>query len=269
MIIQSLRPDEKPQSGTELYEYLTTNDEIPVAVSLHEPKTADQLMTLLEDAALRAQAGGWIPLIHFEMHGAATKNALVTASGESITWGDVASPLRHINLAVRNSLIVVLGVCSGAYIGTAAANSPFEPSPFTWLVGPDRPVIGFFLPIGFKAFYKELIETGDFVKAVGRLRQHTLPEYTALDIATWFRKSREVYEATQTRGPILKERVKRIFRARRAALVAQYGSNNKARAALAAIIQDTSSRWPDYYRHFVMADIYPENEKRFPQLGGA
>jgi len=267
LIIESLPRDEYPRTGTQLYNHLLAEGGMPVAVTLAEPQTAVELFSVLDQAALRAEAGGWVPLIHFEMHGTRDHDALVTASGERVAWNDVAEPLRHLNIAVRNALIVVLGVCSGAFIGTAAANSPLEPAPFSWLVGPDRPVLSFYLPVGFKAFYAELLTTGDFPQAVAELRRQALPEYGAYDTATLFRKAREVYLRTQAQRPVLNQRVKRIFRQRRHVLVAEYGGNNQARAAIARQIQDMSERWDEYYRHFIMADRFPENEGRFPPIG--
>jgi hypothetical protein len=269
VIIESL-PSAERQTGAELYNHLAGQSDIRVVVTLERPRTADELFSALDQAALRAQAGSWVPLVHFEMHGTTERDAVVTASGERVKWNDVAEPLRHINIAVQNALIVVLGVCSGAFIGVAAANNPLEPAPFAWLVGPDRPVSEFFLPVGFKALYAELLATGNFAKAVIELRQRTLPEYTAFDTAQLFRRGCESYDRTQTRGPVLAQRVKRIFRQRRSALVAEYGSNNKARAAVAREIQESSSeRWREYYRRFIMADRYPENEERFPPITGA
>jgi hypothetical protein len=266
VIIESLPVGER-KTGTELYQHLTAGNPVPVAVSLFTPQTAEDLFQVLDGLALRAQAGPWVPLIHLEMHG--RKDLIATASNERIKWDDLAVPIRHLNVAVKNSIIMVLGVCSGAFMATAAANSPFEAAPFAWLVGPDRKVYDYFLAIGFRAFYAELLASGDFTKAMIALRAHTLPEYTALDTATLFRKSREVYEKTQAQGSVLRQRAKRIFKQRRHALILEYGGNNKARAAVAAKIQDMSPRWDEYYRHFIMADLYPENEHRFPPLQGA
>lgn len=268
-IIESLPVGERA-TGVELYQHLADQADIPVVVTLLQPRTAAELFDVLDSAALRAQAGGWIPLIHFEMHGTGGRDAMVTAIGERIKWDDIAESLRHINIAVRNALIVVLGVCSGAWIGVAAATNPTLPAPFSWFVGPDRPVINFFLPIGFKAFYAELLSTGNFAKAVTELRQRTLPEYRAFDLAQLFRQGRDSYMRTQIRGAVLTKRVKRIFRRQRETLTRQYGGNNKARAAIAHELKAGSSdRWRGYYRHFIMADVYPENEERFPPIAGA
>jgi hypothetical protein len=81
-------------------------------------------------ARASASDGRRVPIIHLEIHGDSDRQGLVMASGEFLPWARIASALRELNIVVRNSIVLVLGVCSGAFILTAAANSPFEPAPF-------------------------------------------------------------------------------------------------------------------------------------------
>jgi hypothetical protein len=264
VIIESLSEGEAP-TGAELHATLSTAD-LPIPVKLIQIDTAAQLFDVLTQMHLQAQRyeGNWVPLVHFEIHGDEERRGLVMASGELVAWKRVASYLREVNIATKNSVIVVLGVCSGAFLLTAAATSPFEPAPFCGLIGPDRPVLNFFLPHGFRAFYLDLLSSGDFVTAVNLLRQRTLPEYGGYDTAMLFRIGWTKYETYNTHGEVLAERVKKIMRRMPPAEIAQHGSRNRARAAIAARIRDAGARRDEYYAHFVMADIYPENAQRFP-----
>jgi hypothetical protein len=229
-------------------------------------RSAGQLLNVvaqMRDHARRLP--GWVPVVHLEIHGDVRRRGLVMASSELLVWERLASSFRELNIIVRNAVVLVLGVCSGAFALTAAANDPFAPSPFYGVIGPDRPVLNFFLPRGFNAFYITLFKTGDFVGAVNELRQRTLPEYGGYDTATLFRMGRKQYNA-YLQGEKLKNRVKRIMRRLPVAEVASYGGRNKARSAIAQRIREASGFWDSYYQHFIMADIYPENTARFPPL---
>ena len=59
-------------------------------------------------------------------------------------------------------------------------------------------------------------------------------------------------------------RVKRILRRTPGEQVALAGSRNKARIAIAEQIRGMATNRREYYRRFIMADLYPENETRFP-----
>jgi hypothetical protein len=261
IIIDSLQPGERVRSGDQLYEALSSSDAFPLTVSLTKVTTAAQFLEELRRIAARVVAGQSSPIIHLEIHGAADRTGFVMASGEFLDWDTAAGYLRVMNVAMRNSLIIVLGVCNGAFLTYAACSSPFEPAPFCGLIGPDRPVRSFFLPHGFRAFYLELARSGDFVKALGELRQRTLPEYTALDSADVFRLGWRVYEGESLTGPLLAKRVKRIMRRTPPAEIRS--GRNKARREIVRRMRDASKGRDDYYRHFIMADIYPENADRF------
>lgn len=268
VIIESL-PETELQTGSELHKALAGAHGPTIPMKFIRLRAAGQLLNVIgqmRDQAKRVP--GWVPVVHLEIHGDVHRRGLIMPSGELLPWGPLAVAFREVNIVVRNSVILVLGVCSGAFALTAAANSPFEPSPFYGVIGPDRPVIGYFLPHGFLAFYMTLFRTGDFVMAVNDLRQRTLPEYGGYDTATLFRMGRRQY-AAYLYGEKLRKRVKRVVRRLPAGEVARYGGRNKARLAIARRIQDSGASWEAYYNHFIMADIYPENATRFPPIDAA
>lgn len=269
IIVESL-PDAEPQTGTQLHRHLTTVEALPIPVSLVRVTTVEELIRAILDMRdhSRDSGGTWIPMLHLEVHGDHDGTGLVTRSGEHMLWDDLAAAMREVNVVVRNSLIVVLGVCSGALLLSAAANSPFEPAPFFGIIGPDRPVVNFFLPHGFRAFYLDLLTTGDFVSAVNRLRQQTLPEYGGYATPALFELGWKKYEEGLSDRAVVAKRVKRILRRIHPAVVARFGSRSKARARIAQQVRDTREDRHRYYDHFVMSDVYPENAARFP-LGAA
>lgn len=265
IIIQSL-PAGETQTGDVLRKSLAATDPLPIPVHVINVVNRASLFGALEELLVlaRDRGGAWVPIIHFEVHGDTDKQGFVLASGELARWRDVANILREINISVRNALVVVLGVCSGALILTAAVTSPFEPAPFRGVIGPDRPVGSFFLPVGFRAFYTELLTSGDFAVAVRKLRQHTLPEYAGYDTATMFRIGLQTYVREHLIGVKLARRVKRILRKMPRTEIDKLGSRNKARLVLAERLKATPERLRRDYEHFTMIDRFPELAKEFP-----
>lgn len=253
VIIESL-PQADRQTGTELYEYLRSND---LAVSLLSATTAAEFLSTLGDIASHSESDGWTPFIHFELHGDAAQSSFVTASCERVAWAEVAAPLRRINIAVRNSLCVAMAVCSGAFVTSAVVHDPFEPAPFYWLIAPVAPVGEFFLRIGFRQFYTQLIATGQSMDAVDSLRQTTLPEYVDFDTATLFQTGWKELERT------LDKRVEDELSQMSAERLDWSGGLDTARKMIATKVRAMYPR-EELYRRFIMADKYPENLARFP-----
>lgn len=264
VIIESL-PLSEPATGGTLHEWLSADEALTIPLKYIRIQTTAELLNVIGQMRDRARSfgGKWVPVVHLEIHGDAERRGLVMASGEFVPWVRVASHLREVNIIVRNSLVVVLGVCSGAFLLTAAAANPFEPAPFYGVIAPHRPVNSFFLPHGFRAFYGDLFKTGNLVTAVNELRQRTLPEYGGYETAMIFRLGWKVYDRQHLQGPLLAKRLKRIIRKLPPSELAKYSSRNKARAAIAKELRE-SRNVHDYYRHFIMADVYPENADRFP-----
>jgi len=265
VVIESLPAKDTLRTGEDLYQNLLSADALPVR--LIQASSALDLSRSIAELTKLARQAQWVPVIHLEIHGAADKSGLVVASGEFIPWETFAAWIRGLNIATKNSVLVVLGVCSGLYLSTAAAVNPFEPAPFYGVIGPDRTINPFVMYHGFLAFYRELLTSVDIAKAVDALRSHSLPEYSGLDTAMLFRRGMARYDKTQLAGPGLTRRVKKGLRKVPAGEITRLGGRNKARMFFAAKVREVSAAKRDqFYEHFIMADVYPENAERFPPL---
>jgi hypothetical protein len=154
VILESLRAEET-RTGSMLRDRLTASDSWPLPVSVTRAVTVADLFRvvgLLTERAL-AGTGAAAPILHLEIHGDEGGTGLVMASGEPLSWGGLGDALRPLNVTLRNSLILVLGVCSGVLSIKSVTASPFERVPFCHVVGPDKAVKSYFLPYGFHAFY--------------------------------------------------------------------------------------------------------------------
>ena len=83
VIIESLRPSDFP-TAQDLSKQLQRGSTFPIPVSLQKVDTRVDLLRTLASIAQRAEAGGWIPLLHFEMHG--NEDLLATRTGPSLRW---------------------------------------------------------------------------------------------------------------------------------------------------------------------------------------
>jgi hypothetical protein len=264
IIIETLPPTEKRFTGTLLHEYLQKSANLPIPIKLEKPRTRLELLTLLDGYAVRAQRETWLPVIHLEAHG--DENGMDTASLDDVSWDELSGPLRRINVAVRNSLIVTLAACKGAYIATAAMKHPTEPAPFCGIIGPDKIVYDVPLMHGFQAFFTELLQSGDFALALHELQQRNLPEYLSLDTGDLFRKGKAHYSRVWMSNPVVNKRVSGIIKQHAKAGTHLRKGKRVSRREVARFLRNDSERWDRYWEHFIMADLYPENLQRFKPL---
>jgi hypothetical protein len=181
-IIQSLEDGER-KTGTELFETLRYyplklgNEKLDVL--LDDIKTYDDLKSIFADIRERIKNQNRIPIIHFEIHGDENKSGLILSSGDFIPWGDVVKYLVEINILTRNSLIVVMGVCFGSYIGLDALTRTFSFPPklphegrsaFTWMIASSESVTDRQIYEAFIDFYDNLM-SDNFDPATLRINQ--------------------------------------------------------------------------------------------------
>jgi len=259
-IVESLRPDET-QTGSELKTYL--EGRVPIAVEIERPASAAELVGTLTELAERTEAGACAPILHLEMHG--YKKGVQTTSLELLGWDDLGLLLRRINIATRNSLIVTTAVCEGAYLAIAAALHPLWPAPFCGVIGPDNKVKSKLLLPGFRAFYAELLQTGNFQVALHELQQRNLPSYRARDMADLFRDGSEAY-AQLTKGELLEERIANIIGQMSNDEIERRGGRDVLEAEIRSRLSNYETRLEERWRTFIMADLYPENNSRFAPL---
>jgi hypothetical protein len=263
VIVQSLPANER-QTGTELQRHLHHDPAFPVPVRLEPAFSAAELMVVLEQLAIQAERTAWRPMVHIEVHG--NNEGCGTASGEFLYWDQVAAPLRRLNVATRNSLVVAASACMGAYLATAAARHPAERAPFCGVVGPDAEVYDENLLNGFREYYAELASTREFQLALHKIQAKWLPECRAFDTGDIFRKGIAHYSQRWLSGPLLHERLTGIIRQHRRAGTAQRRGRKVSRREIARNLRNDTERIDRYWRRFIMADLFSENDARFKPL---
>lgn len=151
-------------------------------------------------------ARGLRPVLHFDCHGTRDKGLLLAPSGESLGWSKLAEALRTVNVAARNHVCCVFGVCFGLHLSLSLRLS--EPTPYFLTIAPEREVAVGFLEERFPQFYAALFEGGHIDKAY---RAHLAPELTCFNCKEIMAKSLAIYIARHATGVPGRERRERIM----------------------------------------------------------
>jgi len=217
-----------------------------------------------------AAARGSYPLIHFETHGidAGPKNrratsGIVLASGESMTWRELAPPLTAINEAMRLNLIVFMAACNGADLATLI--QPLEGAPARIVVGPTQVVSAGVLETATRAFYRTTLSGGDGSAATRAIREALHPNEARSGrlAAEWlFLEILKGYYNESTTDEQIAARVER-FIAPLPLQGAPPAEMARRRAMMKANLPDRPALFNVCYQKFFFVDKYPENATRF------
>lgn len=120
------------------------------------------LLELLNEIAVQAGAG-LRPILHFDCHGSRDDGLLLRPSGEYLAWNDLVVALRRINVATRNNLCCIFGVCFGLRLSMSLRLA--EPSPYYLTIAPEEEVSVGVLEARTTAFYDSLYESGNITAA--------------------------------------------------------------------------------------------------------
>lgn len=214
---------------------------------------------ILKDTANK----GTLPIIHFEVHGSTTKDGLILASGELVSWEELSNILTRINIASRMNLFVSLAVCHGAYLLTQ-----YHLDQRAFCYG----VLGSFdvlkvndLKIRFNEFYEELFSSFDINKAYQRLlnaNSEVQVDYECISALEIFYRNYRNYILTQVNNP---ERVKEraLEAAKQSGIILLTRQQRRAhQRAFSKKLQQTKNEF--YVEHstkFLMTDLFPERKE--------
>lgn len=157
--ITSLRENEQGVTRRILDDLGDLFKSLKVNYEVHEPKTAAELLALLDNLEERARQGRR-PLIHFDMHGGKKTGLHIVASGENIDWRSLAGRLRAINAATQNNLCVLSLACFGFYLAADTVSIDL-PTPFFILAAPQETVTAGYVEDVVLPFYDQIFTKGD------------------------------------------------------------------------------------------------------------
>jgi hypothetical protein len=269
-VIESLDAGFAGRTGTRLFgEMESWCVGTRVTPTLHRVRTRAEVERVLRELADAAARGDW-PLIHFETHGidAGRKNrratsGIVLASGESMTWRELAPLLTAINEATRLNLIVFMAACNGADLATLI--QPLDGAPVRIVVGPMEVVSAGILETATHAFYRSILNGGDGSAATRAIREALHPNEAMFWTVTaeWlFLEILKAYYNEATTDVQIAARVERFV----APLALQGVPRDEMahrRAMMKANLADRSALFDACYQKFFFVEKYPENAKRF------
>jgi hypothetical protein len=263
-VIESLNTGFAGRSGRRLAEELQTfASGGPVKVMYHPVDDKDLFRAVMLAIVAEAQAGHY-PLIHIEAHGAqrapgrsGTSRGIELASGEVISWTEIAPFLTEINRTTRLRLLVYVATCFGADIATLVR--PTERAPARMLIGPRDSISVGELEVGTNTFYRSLFQEGDGGQALRDMNEATDHAFFPLSAEWLFLQILEGYFNEYTTPDQIAIRAKRTA----AHMVMNGAQAAMARRQMHAFLSDRKLVFDTYYRRFFFVDEQPEIADRF------
>lgn len=259
-IIQSL-PEDQLQTGKMLYEDIDTINnayDLRLDLKFYKIKSKEDFLNLLLNLIQDVKESGLIPILHIEVHG--NKKGFELSSGDFVTWKDLKKSLIELNIATRNNLFIVLAACYGAYLMEILL--PTDRSPCWGLVGPKDETYGDVLLKSLRAFYTELLMTGNGGNAV-KLLNAEVPDgvegYYLTSAEIFFEKVFKKYYAVNYTKQGIKKRALNLYN--------NFKEINKHVPSISIfkknLLIEKKKSFKKYKKIFFMIDLYPENKNRF------
>ena len=155
-IIESL-PDGDLKTGRNLYEKLKQewlyNEDYDSTYEIVNSK--DDLRKLLWEIAevVKAKDNHTFYILQFETHG--SEKGMCLSSNEEVTWGELFSMIRPINIHMNDTLLVVLSMCDSKSV--AYNIEPRERSPFRGVIVTDMVLSAGYIDEIWNGFYKDVM----------------------------------------------------------------------------------------------------------------
>lgn len=130
-----------------------------------------EFFQLIEQIVSLTENNNYKPIIHIECHGDEEKQGLIlNPSKELITWNELETPLRKINIVLKNSLLITLGVCYGSELQIITDIE--KPASFFGLITPKEKIYNTEILQGYNEFYQSILYDKNLVKAVNLLKNN-------------------------------------------------------------------------------------------------
>lgn len=169
LIIESLREND-PKTGSilnaeiaKLWKFKYSD----VKTTVFSIQSKNELIDLLESIISIQVRTGFIPHLHFEIHG--FENGLELSNGDRINWSELMKYFSKINLLTKNYLVIYLSVCYGSSI--LKCINPLDRAPFKALITPAEKIYEWQFSPGFTSFYEEYFTSFDLNESVKRMNE--------------------------------------------------------------------------------------------------
>jgi len=203
VIIKSLEAGEE-DTATTLYNHLVSisKPESPI-LEFHDAISKQHVLDILDDVKEKAKTG-MKPIVHFETHGNKDLGLHISATGEFISWQELADKFREINVISNNNLGIVMAACFGLY--AIRPIKIFDPSPFFILISSDEEIDIDYINSQIWMFYDTLFSSGNIEAAMAAIDE----QFTSFYAERFFTVSVIKYFKDECTGKGFEERVARL-----------------------------------------------------------
>jgi hypothetical protein len=204
IIVESLTEKDR-KTGKGLYEdclFWQVLKDKNISADFFPVSCFDELKSILLTTYKKIIETGIRPLLHFEFHG--NESFFTLMDKIEIPWIKLTELLVEINIALRNSLIVIASACYGAHLISTV--DIMERSPFFLLIGPKDSISEYTLLKGVIVFYQELFSSFDIGNALKALKA-TDSNFKYLTTEGMFIESFKHYVKEYCRGSGLENRI--------------------------------------------------------------
>ena len=202
------------------------------------------------------------PLIHIEAHGQEKSGIIISKTAELMSFKELITWFRKININCRNNLQVVLPVCYGydLYYDLIKLPCVTEAVPFYYIISSEKEINGIEVELLTK-YYKDLIINSDILKSIKKLREKT--KTLVMNISEiLFLSIFESYYLNYKSNKVRQERVEHFITQARLDNKLNKEKLTETRNEYKKKVKDFSSAFTRYKNSFLLADK-PGNENRF------
>lgn len=261
-VIESLG-EEDERTGTKLVHGTLTSaaERNGTLVELYEPRSARDLMAVLNTVARICTKYGRAPIIHFEAHGSSEGISVGGRRGELVPWQSLSPTLTQINISSRMNVLLVAAMCHGIHM--ADILRPMDRSPAFGMVAPPSSVQELDLLDAMRLFYHQLLNrSGEVDLALTALRSEGRGDFRFLSAELWMcQVFREAIKPD--RNETHEQRVARLLEESYTDTIPIVTESMQRRARISDELGDEEAYFHRLRARFLMLDLFPENADRF------
>lgn len=172
IVIESLLNER--ETGTELYndiiirhiDYRKSN----ITHKLHKVNTKEEFKNVLNYYYANSPYMSGGILLHLEMHGEDQLTGLVLSNGSLLTWEELVTLFRQINVNSCNNLYITMATCNGRFLYKGV--HPHDKSPYSCYISASETVTNKEIIEQFSLLFESLIANGNLVNSYLEMESH-------------------------------------------------------------------------------------------------
>lgn len=172
VVIESLKNER--ETGTELYHDIITRSiefrKSNITHKIYKVHTRPEFENVLMYYHANSPYMGGGILIHLEMHGDNQYLGLVLSDGSLMTWEELVTLFRPINVNSSNNLYITLATCNGRFLYKGV--HPYDKSPYSCYISASEAVNAEEIVEQFSILFERLIDNGNLINSYLQMENH-------------------------------------------------------------------------------------------------